>query len=72
MSDRKPLVLAQGPGEAVGQLVLQQLQAGDDLDIPIERRVARLELVLQELVGSFVAQGWDVPEIALSVLEDQQ
>jgi len=54
MSDRRPLVLADGQ--------TQQLQPVDDLDIPLNDRVANLEISLRELRQILMLQGIAVPE----------
>ena len=54
MSDRLPLVLAGGQ--------TQQLQVVDDLDIPLNERVANLEVSLRELRQILMLQGIEVPE----------
>lgn len=58
MSDRKPLVLAEGQ--------MQQLQPGDDLTIPLADRVQALEIKLASLAQFLTAQGIELPEELLT------
>ena len=69
MSDRKPLVIADDRSGTSGQAVVQQLQAGDDLDIPLADRVMRLETIVRDLVEHLVAIGHPMPTNLMSVLE---
>lgn len=62
MSDRKPLVIADGQ--------IQQLQNQDDLDTPIEVRHARLALKFNTLVLFLATSGFDVPAELLEDMED--
>lgn len=55
MSLRKPLVL-----DGTGQH--QQLQAGDELQIPLADRVSELETNLNLLVTFLVSNGFEVPD----------
>lgn len=55
MSSRLPLVL-----DANGQI--QNLQAADDLEIPLEQRVALLEAVVRQLIETLTENGIFVPE----------
>jgi hypothetical protein len=54
MADRKPLVL-----DGTGQT--EQLQSGDDLDIPLEQRHAALAWKFDQLVWWLQMEGFDVP-----------
>ena len=55
MSLRKPLVLDD-------TAKLSQLQLGDDVDVPLRRRVAELEENQQQLAEFLVSQDIEVPE----------
>lgn len=55
MSSRKPLVLGDGA-------TLQQLQSPDDLDIPLDSRVAILEERLQMLIEMLALNGIELSE----------
>jgi hypothetical protein len=63
MADRRPLVLANDPTviSADNQPVVQQLQRGDDLDIPLAERVAVLERRLKMVVETLSEQGFLLP-----------
>ena len=56
MSARLPLVLDD-------TAALERLQPGDDLDIPLNERVARLEIELHELQQALLMQGIEIPEL---------
>jgi hypothetical protein len=55
MAERKPLVLDDNAQ-------LQQLQPGDDLDVPLEQRFDELEHKFKTLVTWLLLQGFQVPE----------
>jgi hypothetical protein len=55
MSDRKPLVLDD-------TAAMQQLQSQDDLDIPLNERVARDEYLFRLLCFYLLKQGIDLPK----------
>jgi len=55
MADRKPLVL-----DSTGQT--QQLQAVDDLQIPLNDRVELLEQKVNALAEFLLAQGFELPD----------
>jgi len=54
MADRKPLVLDSAAA-------IQQLQAKDDLDIPLNDRVQALEVKFQKLVDWLRLEEIDIP-----------
>jgi hypothetical protein len=54
VSDRKPLVLDESAQ-------MQKLQAQDDLDIPLNERVARDEYLFRLLCFYLLKQGIDLP-----------
>ena len=60
MSYQKPLVLETPLGQT--QLVLQRLQVGNDLDIPLQGRVDNLEHKLNSLITWLLLQGFELPE----------
>lgn len=60
MASRKPLVVTEGQ--------LQQLQSGDELDIPLDERVRVLELALSLLVGHLLALGLEPPAAVIELL----
>jgi len=62
VSSPKPLVLEPDPLGATSQPMLQRLQPGQDLDIPLNERVDALEKQVRELVNFLVAQGFELPE----------
>lgn len=58
----RPLVIPAGE--------IQQLQTGDDLDIPLKARVERLEGLLAWLAFSLSEQGFKLPVEVLSQFEE--
>jgi hypothetical protein len=57
MADRKPLVLATDQENP-----LQQLQGGDELDIPLEERFQQLKQRFDLLVVVLLNTGFELPE----------
>jgi hypothetical protein len=72
VSDRKPIVIAPDPtvpGDTSAQL--QQLQGSDDLDIPLQDRVAFLESVTESLLRTVLRIGAPLEPVALQYLQDR-
>ena len=61
MPGNKPLVLSNGQ--------LEQLQAPNDLDIPLEERFQVLEKRYNSLVLFMLSEGFDLPARAIEPLE---
>jgi len=55
--NRKPLVV-----DPTAENPVEQLQLGDDLDIPLRQRVNQLEENQKQLAILLMAQGIEVPE----------
>jgi hypothetical protein len=54
VSDRKPLVIADGQ--------IEQLQSPEDLDIPLNDRVALLESQMKSVATFLAGEGFELPD----------
>lgn len=62
MASQRPLVLEAPPNVSDGSVVVQRLQPGNELDIPLEARHQALEARFRSLVLYLLQIGIEIPE----------
>lgn len=71
MSLQKPLILADDPiSGVVGQPIIQQLQVGQELDIPLEDRYQKLNIAFVRLLEYIIEEGFNLPESLVYYIEE--
>lgn len=73
MSQQKPLILAEDPTtNIVGQPIIQRLQTGQDLDIPLQEKFQALNIAFVMLVTYMINEGFELPEELIQYLNNNE